>query len=83
MVYTQMYLMFCRSSLNRLLVCLIHLIFTVGNCILKTNNSNVSFVTIAIFSTFFEYDSFISYCNAYFFILYYTTILKEIIWFVN
>ena len=67
MVYTEMYLMFCRSSLNRFLVCLIHLIFTVGNYILKTNNNNVSSVTIAIFSTFVKHDSFISYCNAYIF----------------
>ena len=41
------------------LVCLIHLIFTVGNYILKTNNNNVSSVTIAILSTFVKHDSFI------------------------
>ena len=64
MVYTQMYLMFCRSSLNRFFVRLIHLIFTVGNYILKTNNYNVSSVTIAIFSNSVKHDSFISYCNA-------------------
>ena len=59
-----------------------HLIFTVGNNILKTNNNNVSSVTIAIFSTFDKHDSFISYCNAYF-LLYYAAILKNIILFVN
>ena len=67
-----MYLMFCRSSLNRFFVCLILLIFTVGNYILKTNNNNVSSVTIAIFSSFVKHDSFISYCNAYYFIILYS-----------
>ena len=54
-----------------------------GNYILKTNNSYVSSVTIATFSTFIKHDSFISYCNGNFFLLYYTAILKEIILFVN
>ena len=62
-------------------MCLIHLIFTVSNYILKTNN-NVSSVTIAIFSTFAKHDSFISYCNTYYFIILYS-ILKEIILFVS
>ena len=63
-------------------MCLIHLIFTVGKYISKTNNSNVSSVTIAIFSTFDKLDSFISYCNAYYFIKLYSN-LKENFLFVN
>ena len=59
MVYTIMYLMFCRSNLNMFLVCLIHFIFTVGNYILKANNNYVSSVTVAIFSTVVKHDSFI------------------------
>ena len=39
--------------------------------ILKTKNNNVSSVTIATFSTFVKHDSFISYCNGYFFIILY------------
>ena len=70
MVYTQMYLMFYRSSLN--MPSCMHLIFTVGNYILKTNNNNVSFVTVAIFSTFVKHNSFISYCNTYYFIILYS-----------
>ena len=54
------------------LVCLIHLIFTIGNYILKTNNNNVSSVTIAIFSTFVKHSSFLSECNAYYFIILYS-----------
>ena len=51
----------------------------------ENKNNNVSYVTIAIFSTFVKHDSFIAYCNAYFFLLhvYCTAILKEIILFVN
>ena len=47
-------------------------IFTVGNYMLKTNNNTVSSVTIAIFSTFVKQDFFISYCNAYYFIILYS-----------
>ena len=46
--------------------------FTVGNYILKTNNNNVSSVTIAIFSSFIKHDPIISYCNAYYFIILYS-----------
>ena len=49
-----------------------HLIFTVGNYILKTNYNTVSSDTIAIFSTFVKHNSFISYCNAYYFIILYS-----------
>ena len=63
---------FVDLALTGFLVCLIHLIFTVGNYILKTINNNVSSVTIAIFSTFVKHDSFISYCNSYFFIILYS-----------
>ena len=72
MVYTRMYLMFCRSSLNRFSLSLMYLIVTVGNYILKTNNNTVSSVTIAIFSTFVKHNYFISYCNAYYFIILYS-----------
>ena len=46
--------------------------FTVGNYILKTNNNNVSSVTIAIFSTFVKHSSFVSYCSVYYFIILYS-----------
>ena len=69
MVYTQMYLMFCRSSLNRFSCLLNAFNFTVGNYILKANNNSVSSVTIEIFCTFVKHDSFISYCSAYFFFI--------------
>ena len=36
---------------------------------LKTNNNNVSSVTNAVFTVFVKHDSFISYCNAYYFII--------------
>ena len=52
-------------------------IFTVRNYILKTNNNNVSSVTIAIFSTFVRHDSFILYCNAYHFIILYSNFEKN------
>ena len=55
--------------------------FTVGNYILKTNNNNVPSVTIAIFSTFVKHDSFISCCNAYFFIILYSNFERN--YFVN
>ena len=42
------------------------------NLILKTNNNNISSVTIAIFSTFAKHDSFISYCNSYYYIKLYS-----------
>ena len=42
------------------------------NLLLKTNNNNVSSVTIAIFSSFVKHDSFISYCNAYYYIILYS-----------
>ena len=77
MVYTQMYLMFCRSNLNMFLVCLIHFIFTVGNYILKANNNNVSSVTNV--STIL----FIYHIVMLIILLYYTAVLKEIILFVN
>ena len=47
---------------------------------LKTNNINGSSVTIAIFSSFVKLDSFISYCNAYYFIKLYSNF--EISYFV-
>ena len=80
-----MYLMFCRSSLNRF-SCILNTFnfhcwqLHFGN---KKNNNNVSSVTIAIFSTFVKHNSFIVYCNAYYFLIYYTATLKEIILFVN
>ena len=67
MVYTQVDL-----AKTGFVVCLIHLVFTVGNYILKTNNNNGSSVTIATVSTFVKHDSFISYCNAYYFIILYS-----------
>ena len=36
---------------------------------LETNNNNVSSIIIAIFSTFVKHSSFISYCNAHYFII--------------
>ena len=72
MVYTQMYLMFCKSSLNRVFICLIDLIFTVGNYILKTNNNNVLSVTIAIYSTFVKLDSLYHIVMLIFFIILYS-----------
>ena len=38
----------------------------------ENNNNNVSSVTVAIFSTFVKHDSFISYYNAYYFIILYS-----------
>ena len=65
MVYTQMYLMFCGSTLNRFSCMLNTFNFHCWQLHLKTNNNNVSSVTIAIFSSFIKHDSFISYYNAY------------------
>ena len=64
------------------LVRLIHLFFTIGNSILKTNKNNVSSVTIAIFSTFVKHSSFY-HSVMLIILLYYTAILKETILFVN
>ena len=72
MVSTQMNLIIVDLAKTGFLVCIIHLIFTVGNYILKTNNHNVSSVTIAIFSTFVKHDSFMSYCYTFYFIISYS-----------
>ena len=37
----------------------------------ENNNNNVSSATIAIFSSFVKQDSFMSYCNAYYFMILY------------
>ena len=76
MVYTQMYLIFVDLAKTGFLVCIIHLIFTVGNYILKTNYNNVSSVTITIFSTLL---SMIPLCHIVMLIilLYHTAILTE------
>ena len=57
--------MFCISSINGFLICLIHLLFTVY--ILK-EKINVAPVTIKIYF-FVEHDFMISYCNAYYLII--------------
>ena len=76
MVYAQMYLIFVDLAKTDFLVCIIHLIFTVGNYTMKTNNNNVSSVTIAIFSTLCHIVMLII-------LLYHTANLKEISLFVN
>ena len=65
------------------LVCLIHLIFTVDNYILKgKNNNNVSPVTTAIFYSFLNTIS-LYLIVMLIILLYFTANLKEINLFVN
>ena len=72
MVYTQMQLIFCRSSLNSFSCMLNTFNFHCRLLHFENVNNNVSSVIIAISSTFVKHDSFISYLYAYYFIIFYS-----------
>ena len=64
MVYTKLHLMLCISSIDGFSYSLISTVY-----ILK-KKINVSPVTIEILYSFVEHDFMISYCNAYYPIIY-------------